>query len=996
MAGTTPNLTMTLTLAEQELIRDFTQFAKRFEKQVQANETKVNAIKSKAAAEAEATQKKSQAKVAATEAEAQAKREQKLKNFYAQQEITQLKAQNKMLAANNSWSKKMTTGLNTLVASVRTFAIAYATIFVGSALKNALNFAGSLADMADQLNLTTNQVYSLQTALVDAGGGEDAITKIIGKINGLKEAATDSELKTLRKYGIVDPEGLSNIELFDELLNNTALSYELLGDRQATLLRGLKENVKVSSFAEIEATFKPLAKNLDGVARSADAIGTSFLKFKRQVTEQLATALVALEPQITEFIETLSEGFKNVDFEAFANSIILTVKAFSALFTTIKNIAVLSMLLDTLVAIVGVLELLIGTISVLNTAFVSLNGLGTIQNFNTALKEIAATGKSAIQGIGVLQKVTLSFAKTFYYLDFVAAKLADVFTLVGNWVGKVFPRLGTLITKLPIIGWLIQLSIAIYRVYDAMKSGSSVWMALRLAFLGFVNDLTFGLTPLNEHIKVLKKLQKQAKETKEAYQINLTNNGYETISDPLTSSPVPEGVSRLYNETDDQYKKRMEQYKKEHRTVKDLLEDEITTRKERLEQIEKELVGIDKLIDKYADDAVGLTTLLEKYDALVDEKEKLLGLTEQEITAVENLYKTLFEASDAYRDNKTALEEWAKIIQTSKWNDDGFFYAVQQYLATLDAINKYEDPFGIKKFNKNLLDGTQLREDLVKAIDAINKANNKIPYLPKKPDNNEENNFQPPSNFFEIPFRQRNIPKDATDDERKRLERLNKVMKILAEQSANVYQGVFDYISIGLDNQIIKTQKLIELERQRWENQSNALREAGLESSVYYRNLERNAIALEKKRQQQLESQQAKAYDVQKAANIGQAIQAGAVSFVEALPNFILAALVATVTAGQVALIASQTNPYRRAFGGLIPGGNPNRDSVPILATGGEFITNRRATAENRDLLERINSGQKINTSPNINIHINGGLVDKKFVNNELIPLIKQGIKNGY
>lgn len=48
-----------------------------------------------------------------------------------------------------------------------------------------------------------------------------------------------------------------------------------------------------------------------------------------------------------------------------------------------------------------------------------------------------------------------------------------------------------------------------------------------------------------------------------------------------------------------------------------------------------------------------------------------------------------------------------------------------------------------------------------------------------------------------------------------------------------------------------------------------------------------------------------------------------------------------------------------KADGGMIYGaGGPRDDVVPIAASAGEFIVNARATARNRSLLERINSGQ--------------------------------------
>lgn len=49
-----------------------------------------------------------------------------------------------------------------------------------------------------------------------------------------------------------------------------------------------------------------------------------------------------------------------------------------------------------------------------------------------------------------------------------------------------------------------------------------------------------------------------------------------------------------------------------------------------------------------------------------------------------------------------------------------------------------------------------------------------------------------------------------------------------------------------------------------------------------------------------------------------------------------------------------------RNSGGFIPGGGPNRDTVPAILTTGEFVVNRDAAQRNAGLLEQINSGARV------------------------------------
>jgi preprotein translocase subunit YajC len=66
----------------------------------------------------------------------------------------------------------------------------------------------------------------------------------------------------------------------------------------------------------------------------------------------------------------------------------------------------------------------------------------------------------------------------------------------------------------------------------------------------------------------------------------------------------------------------------------------------------------------------------------------------------------------------------------------------------------------------------------------------------------------------------------------------------------------------------------------------------------------------------------------------------------------------------------TSTTGFTYAKGGKIPGwlGTPNKDSVPILAMGGEFIVNKQSTKKHQKLLESINSGD-------VKTYAKGGMV---------------------
>lgn len=60
------------------------------------------------------------------------------------------------------------------------------------------------------------------------------------------------------------------------------------------------------------------------------------------------------------------------------------------------------------------------------------------------------------------------------------------------------------------------------------------------------------------------------------------------------------------------------------------------------------------------------------------------------------------------------------------------------------------------------------------------------------------------------------------------------------------------------------------------------------------------------------------------------------------------------------------------AMGGFVSGaGTARSDSIPAMLSNGEFVINSRATANNRQLLEAINSNASVSTAPTINLTVN-------------------------
>ena len=175
--------------------------------------------------------------------------------------------------------------------------------------------------------------------------------------------------------------------------------------------------------------------------------------------------------------------------------------------------------------------------------------------------------------------------------------------------------------------------------------------------------------------------------------------------------------------------------------------------------------------------------------------------------------------------------------------------------------------------------------------------------------------------------------------------------KEITEQHASEVDSIEDELSTARGDR-----------RQRLIDQLNAEMAAQRASLAEEKRIEKEEKKLEAKK----EKEEKERLEAQKRQQKAQAIINGAVAFMNALAQqpiwlgIAMAAMTAVMTAAQIATIDSQ----KYADGGVIDGKSHSQGGVKVLGgraevEGQEFITNKRTTAQNTDLLYYINSKKK-------------------------------------
>lgn len=258
-------------------------------------------------------------------------------------------------------------------------------------------------------------------------------------------------------------------------------------------------------------------------------------------------------------------------------------------------------------------------------------------------------------------------------------------------------------------------------------------------------------------------------------------------------------------------------------------------------------------------------------------------------------------------------------------------------------------------------------------------------------------------------------------------ESIMSIMDSIATIQANMYQAQID----NQEKYIQKYQELLDKQRDitqehasevdSIENELSSARGARREHLIDLLNAEMAAQRASLAEEKRIEKEQEKAEQKKRKLEHDQAVAKKKMSLAQAAINAAMAisfaakndwpipaipmiALATAVGAAQIAAIASQKIP-EYGDGGVIVGKSHKEGGVPVLGgraevEGNEFITNKRTTQQNTDLLYYINSKKrKLDLSDFIDFYGSNGAVRKniqtvrtKFADGGQIPLLRNDI----
>ena len=244
------------------------------------------------------------------------------------------------------------------------------------------------------------------------------------------------------------------------------------------------------------------------------------------------------------------------------------------------------------------------------------------------------------------------------------------------------------------------------------------------------------------------------------------------------------------------------------------------------------------------------------------------------------------------------------------------------------------------------------------------------------------------------------------------------VNELLAAQSGKIREAAYvlgqfqglasslaDLWSVQTQNEINHYQVLMDLENSRWNERSDRMRAAGLESTALYRNEARQQESSQKSMQKRMTQLQAKAWEQEKKAREVQVVMSTAQAVMNALatvqpffPLGLAMSALATVQGGiQMAAIAGQDNPYKGFATGGIVGGSGFFDNQIVRATQGEAIVDRNTTQRNARALEFMSRGGTVQPGGSFTVYINGPVMGtQEFVDGTLVPAIRKAVRNGH
>lgn len=238
----------------------------------------------------------------------------------------------------------------------------------------------------------------------------------------------------------------------------------------------------------------------------------------------------------------------------------------------------------------------------------------------------------------------------------------------------------------------------------------------------------------------------------------------------------------------------------------------------------------------------------------------------------------------------------------------------------------------------------------------------------------------------------------------KQSQALNNAIAVMQSVSG-IASSLGDLWSVQTQNEIMHYQIMMDMENQRWDERSNRLRAAGLESTAAYRNEARQQESSQRAMQKRMTQLQAKAWEQSQDAKSVDVVMNSAVAIMRTYAEYgmspmgiVMAALMAAQTGIQLATISSQRNPYKGFATGGIVGGAGFFDNQMIAATSGEAVVSRSNTQRNAAALEFIDRGGTVQPGGgSFTVHLHGPIMGtQEFVDDTLLPKLRKAFRNGH
>ena len=894
--------------------------------------------------------------------QAEEKHQQKMRQAqemaFKKAELRIATSQKKIADGTKSWSQRMTDATERVNTSLKAMAIAFVSTQLVQGIKNlatqALTMAADLKGTADMIGVTTEFLAKMQVALditgTDLGRFANSMTVVAAKLDDARQGSEQAQ-KAFERLGINwQDASLENVvEQLLEAAKNTAnlgAVTNVVGNKMGAVYADLGQEMERS-----KATIADMAPEIARAAEQSDEFLNRWKALKSQfslkIAASLAPGLNQAMPAITEMFNSMARSISQINFNALISTIVKLTSVLGKMGSTFaENSAGFALL---------------GTPAIGAAA----GGFALRSNYVRKLPKVTGGRSAADQVIAALKKVDISKIVA-------SAQNARAITATTTALTKFVALIGK-------AAWVLTAFLALWDFSKARAAGLGFFASVGYAVTQFIESLTFGLVKFDHFKKKIRELEE------EKASINSFADAVERFKGILGDKDIQDKAQPKLKED----LKALEQEAEGRLKILKIYKDRAETQGD---NINRDLFV--QRLSEYED----LLLRIEKHKALIRPDGGGIPkiVTPKELTDLEK-FRVEQEA------NNRALKDYLKLLDTGK-------ITLKEFLAL--APNA-EDVLAVK--NVFGLRGPSV-SDKPTAPNPDAFATKMRGILQTTDLGTQGQSIgSVAASLAEESARVKEVTAALYDYAKANKLSATETQKLASALSVDIPQSIsgVEIASQALYNVGNAMQSLIQVQQnlrdkdaeehqrkmERLNAELDALREQGFQYTEFYRNKEKLANQENKEHVKTM----TRMFKFQRAVNTITAVMDSYLGFNSVMKDSTLPTLARLVIAPSVLAmglanayaIASQPTP-KFATGGRIQG-NPYQDNTAVLAQGGEYITNQRATRRNLRTLESINNGVNMDGGAGISVNITGNVIgSREFVRDTLVPEIRKALRDGY